>query len=155
MYDLPETDAKFVSKPWGWEKWIASGKEFPYVLKQICTHAPNQSSIHVHKTKTETNLVIKGHGLVYLSRSPIDVDKYLQGEYSDQEIAEIIDLMEPKSIGAGCVFHVFPGFVHRVVAVKDLQTVECSTSEVDDVIRLQDDTGRGHGRIDDEHKSKE
>lgn len=154
MYNLPKTDAKFVKKPWGWEKWAASGDNFPYVLKEIYTKAPYESSVHVHQVKKETNLVIKGKGLIYLSRGPIDMDRYLAGDYSEKELDEIINSMEVKSVGAGCIFHVFPGYVHKVVAVVDLRTVEVSTPEVDDVFRLRDAANRGHGRIISEHVEK-
>jgi quercetin dioxygenase-like cupin family protein len=58
---------------------------------------------------------------------------------------EIIKLEE------GVIFDVSPGYVHRVVAITDLEFMEASTIELDDVIRLQDDAGRTHGRIQDEH----
>jgi mannose-1-phosphate guanylyltransferase len=45
-----------------------------------------------------------------------------------------------------------PGYVHRVVATTDLEFMETSTTELDDVIRLQDDQGRTHGRINQEHE---
>jgi quercetin dioxygenase-like cupin family protein len=59
---------------------------------------------------------------------------------------ERIDLKE------GVVFNVKPGYVHRVMATTDLEFMETSTTELDDVIRLQDDAGRTHGRISYEHE---
>ena len=50
------------------------------------------------------------------------------------------------------MFNVTPGHVHRVIATTDLEFMETSTTELDDVIRLQDDTGRTHGRISHEHE---
>ena len=44
-----------------------------------------------------------------------------------------------------------PGELHRVIARRDYTAIEVSTPELDDVIRWQDDTGRGHGRIESEH----
>ena len=44
-----------------------------------------------------------------------------------------------------------PGELHRVIARCDYTAIEVSTPELDDVIRWQDDTGRGHGRIESEH----
>ena len=50
------------------------------------------------------------------------------------------------------MFNVKPGYVHRVMATTDLEFMETSTTELDDVIRLQDDAGRTHGRISYEHQ---
>jgi hypothetical protein len=38
------------------------------------------------------------------------------------------------------------------VAITDLEFMEASTTELDDVIRLQDDQGRTHGKIEFEHE---
>jgi mannose-6-phosphate isomerase len=51
----------------------------------------------------------------------------------------------------GRIVHVRPGVIHRIEAVTDLVIVEVSTPELDDVIRLEDDMGRGNGRIETEH----
>jgi hypothetical protein len=45
-----------------------------------------------------------------------------------------------------------PGVVHRVISVTDYLAYEVSTPELDDVIRLQDDSGRSSGRIEEEHE---
>jgi mannose-6-phosphate isomerase-like protein (cupin superfamily) len=39
-------------------------------------------------------------------------------------------------------FHCAPGTVHRMVAEKDVDVVEVSTPDLDDVVRLEDDYGR-------------
>ena len=41
---------------------------------------------------------------------------------------------------------------HRVIVITDLILQEVSTPEVDDVIRIEDDTDRGDGRLESEHK---
>ena len=69
----------------------------------------------------------------------VEVDEY-------EKTFEIINL-EPN-----VVFHVKPGYVHRVIAITDLEFIETSTTELDDVYRLQDDFGRTHGRISYEHE---
>ena len=43
---------------------------------------------------------------------------------------------------AGDVFHVAPGTKHRMIAVTDVDVLEVSTPELDDVVRLEDDYGR-------------
>jgi quercetin dioxygenase-like cupin family protein len=42
----------------------------------------------------------------------------------------------------GATFHVTPGLVHRMIAVTDVDVVEVSTPELDDVVRLEDAYGR-------------
>ena len=42
--------------------------------------------------------------------------------------------------------------IHRVISVVDYLAYEVSTPELDDVIRLADDSGRKSGRIDKEHR---
>ena len=63
-----------------------------------------------------------------------------------EETFEVIELFP------GVTFTITPGIVHRVVAITDLEFVETSTTELDDVYRLQDDAGRTHGRIISEHE---
>ena len=38
------------------------------------------------------------------------------------------------------------------ISTNDLKMVESSTLHLDDVFRISDDSGRGHGKIDSEHK---
>ena len=132
---------KTVNKPWGNELWIADGERTPYALKRILFKAGNRTSLQVHEYKFETNYVLFGSGKLYLSNgmSEQDVKNY-------ENSFDIIDLKP------GVVFDVAPGFVHRVVALSDLEFIEVSTPHLDDVIRLQDDQGRTHGKIDKEHE---
>jgi hypothetical protein len=44
------------------------------------------------------------------------------------------------------------GTIHRMIATTQLLFIEASTPQLDDVIRLQDDANRTHGKIDAEHK---
>ena len=52
-------------------------------------------------------------------------------------------------------FTVVPPKKHRVIALTDVILQEVSTPEVDDVIRVEDDTDRGDGKIDVEHEKDE
>jgi len=51
------------------------------------------------------------------------------------------------------LWEIIPPKKHRTIALEDSVIIECSTPEVDDVIRHEDDVGRGSGRIPSEHKS--
>ena len=42
--------------------------------------------------------------------------------------------------------------VHRIEAITDIILYEASTLQLNDVIRLADDTKRSHGKIHNEHK---
>ena len=44
-----------------------------------------------------------------------------------------------------------PFYVHSILAVTDITLIESSTLDLDDVFRLFDETGRGHGKINSEH----
>ncbi len=114
---------KIVNKPWGYEKWLHEGK---YVFKEIFMKAGFKSSLQYHEFKEESNYVVSGEGEVQLGL-----------------LRHVLE--------AGKGFHVQPRLVHQVTAETDLLMIEASTPEVDDVIRLEDDFGRGNGRIESEH----
>jgi mannose-6-phosphate isomerase len=46
------------------------------------------------------------------------------------------------TLKAGESFHVTTGTVHRMVAVTDVDILEASTPDLDDVVRLEDRYGR-------------
>jgi mannose-1-phosphate guanylyltransferase len=145
-------DLKLVNKHWGHELWIADGVRTPYALKKILFKAGNRTSLQVHREKMETTYVLSGTGKLYRSKEIIDIDGFLEKGMTDEEVLkyehtfDVIDLFE------GVAFDVKPGYVHRVVATTDLTFIEASTIELDDVIRLQDDKGRKHGKIAHEHE---
>lgn len=142
---------KIVKKHWGNELWIADGIETPYALKRILFLSGNRTSLQVHEEKFETNYVLSGTGKLFKSKEIFDISNFLKNGMTDDEISlyestfDIIDLVE------GVTFNISPGYVHRVLAETDLTFIEASTPHLDDVIRLQDDQGRAHGRIDHEH----
>ena len=72
--------------------------------------------------------------------------------YSAEEIAQIKSELITQELAPGAVFHTPPCTIHRMVAHDDLHYTEASTTQLDDVIRLEDSANRGHGRIDAEHQ---
>ena len=143
---------KTVKKPWGYEKWIADGyPDFKYALKEILFRSGYKSSIQFHAHKEETNYILKGKGILYYSKNPIDIKKFNEKKYSKEELDQTIKTLEKKEITSGNVFHIKPGTIHRVEAIDDLLLIESSTIELDDVYRLNDEWGRDHGKINKEH----
>ena len=144
-------EIKRVNKHWGYELWIADGVRTPYASKRILFKAGNRTSLQVHEYKFETNYVLSGTGVLHRSKEPLDVEKFLQDGMTDKQVEEYEATFDIIELKEGVVFDVAPGYVHRVVATTDLEFMETSTTELDDVIRLQDDSGRTHGRISYEH----
>jgi mannose-6-phosphate isomerase-like protein (cupin superfamily) len=146
-----DTMIKQVNKHWGYELWIADGSETPYASKRILFKAGNRTSLQVHEYKIETNYVLGGTGVLHRSREPLDIAKFLAEGMTDRQVEIYEYSFERIDLKPGVVFNVQPGYVHRVIATTDLEFMETSTTELDDVIRLQDDAGRTHGRINHEH----
>lgn len=146
------TDCHRVNKPWGYELWLQPGSEvYPFALKQLKLQTGAMTSLQVHQHKSESILILDGYGQLLFYPEFFDCDRYLTSGYTDQEIATIKNNLVKKDIGPGAVFHTPPGTVHRMVAYKDLIYIEASTTELDDVVRLEDSSNRPHGRIDSEH----
>jgi mannose-6-phosphate isomerase-like protein (cupin superfamily) len=141
---------KHVDKPWGFEKWIIWTKNH-HVLKQIHMTAGNKSSLQFHRKKLETNYLEDGEAEVI-------GDFYLNPEEREDILQQNIQGVNfddyKTTIRPGNHWTSHPGTVHRVISLKDYLAYEVSTPELDDVIRLKDDTGRSSGRIDSEHKKK-
>ena len=141
-----------VKKPWGHEFWIEDGSKTPYAVKRILFLAGNRTSLQVHKYKCETNVIISGTGKLYRSKTEFDIDSFLEKGMTIGQVNEYEETFEVIELSPGVTFTITPGIVHRVVAVTDLEFIETSTTELDDVYRLQDDAGRTHGRIISEHE---
>ncbi len=145
-------DIKKVNKHWGYELWIADGVRTPYASKRILFKAGNRTSLQVHEKKFETNYVLSGTGILHRSKEPLDIAKFLEEGMTSTQVELYESTFEVIELKEGVVFDVAPGYVHRVIAITDLEFMETSTTELDDVIRLQDDQGRTHGRISYEHE---
>lgn len=151
-------EVKVVKKPWGREGWMANPMEdgdpsLPYAFKTIFIKAPHKTSLQFHEKKRESNYLVNGTGVLHYHPDPIDIQRYVNSEYSESELQEIIDGVQQMPISPGTVIHIKPGFIHRIEATtEDLLFHEVSTTELDDVYRLKDDSKRGSGRIAEEHK---
>lgn len=122
---------KTIYKPWGKEIWLALN-EF-YCYKRIYINAGYKTSLQYHIKKHETTYIISGKAEVWLENDMGIIEKTIMSE--------------------GDYFTVTPGIRHRIIAITDVITQEVSTPEVDDVIRIEDDTNRPDGKILSEHET--
>ena len=112
-----------VNKPWGHENiWALTEK---YVGKILHIKNGKRLSLQFHKVKEETIMVLEGKLELVLE------------EGDRREETKII-------LGPGDTYHISPLTVHRFSASQgtDVKLVEVSTTEIHDVVRLQDDHGR-------------
>jgi mannose-6-phosphate isomerase len=108
-----------VPKPWGHETiWAHTDR---YVGKILHINAGHALSVQYHNTKDETVHLLSGE-LIY--RVKID------------------DKLDDVRLKPGQSFRICPGTVHQMEAITDCDILEASTSELDDVVRLQDRYGR-------------
>jgi len=110
---------KRVEKPWGYELWWAQTDR--YVGKLLHVKAGAQLSLQYHVKKDETIHVWSGEMVLVLKEGDALVDRPMR---------------------PGDSYRVRPGTVHRMRAVTDVDVLEVSTPEVEDVVRVQDDYGR-------------
>lgn len=108
-----------VDKPWGYELiWAETSR---YVGKILHIRAGERLSRQFHRVKEETLLVKTGEMDLEVGPAPE---------------ARVVRMRE------GDTFHVTPGLVHRMIAITDVDVIEVSTPELDDVVRLEDAYGR-------------
>src|SRR6266540_5004925 len=118
---LPD-DVWIVPKPWGEERWLAHTDR--YAGKLLILKKGHRLSLQYHERKHETQYVDSGRIKYTLGT----VDR--PGEY-EEFIAE-----------AGTTVTLPPGAIHRMEALEDSSFFEVSTTELTDVVRLEDDYGR-------------
>lgn len=109
-----------VTKPWGQEEILKKADK--YVMKRITITRGHRLSLQYHELKEETIYVLSGTLIVWKSEEFYDHITLAPGE----------------------VYHVNPTEVHRFGATDQSDTVvlECSTIELEDVVRLADDYSR-------------
>jgi len=106
-----------IEKPWGYE--IIWAETENYVGKLLHIDAGHRLSKQYHQTKEETIYVLNG---------------ILYNQDKDNIIIKILP---------GTSFHVEPGQIHRFGANESsVDVIEVSTSQIDDVVRLEDDYKR-------------
>ena len=110
-----------VDKPWGHELiWAHTDR---YVGKILHIKQGEALSLQYHEQKDETIMVLTG--------------KLAFEHFRADEKPQTTEL------GPRQPFHITPGLRHRMVALEDTDVLEVSTTELDDVVRLEDRYGRG------------
>ncbi|HWS72401.1 MAG TPA: cupin domain-containing protein [Thermoanaerobaculia bacterium] len=108
-----------VPKPWGYELIFA--KTDRYVGKILHINRGESLSLQYHEMKDETLYVVSGE-----LRLTVE---------SNGDRRELI-------LQAGEAFHIPPRLIHRMEAIVDTDVAEVSTTEIHDVVRLEDRYGR-------------
>jgi mannose-6-phosphate isomerase len=109
-----------VDKPWGYElRWAITDR---YAGKVLHVNKGEALSLQYHERKDE-----------YL---------YVTTGVLDMELGGSDGVLTRHRMQIGDTLHIRPGTRHRLTAVEDAEIFEVSTSEVDDVVRIQDRYGR-------------
>ena len=120
MSDVLGGGQRHVPKPWGSEQiWALTER---YCGKVIRISAGKRLSLQRHERKEESLIVLRGTLRLHLE--------------DDAGIVRVLEL------GPGESAHVDTHRIHRFEAATDVELVEVSTPEIDDVERLEDDFGR-------------
>lgn len=152
MIKITDTNnSKRVNKPWGYELWLESKEDSPYVVKILHINAGERLSLQAHAHKLETMLITQGQGQLHLSDTALDIERWENSEYSDSEQHQLLDSIRQVPISAGSLLTIHPGDIHRISATTDIDMIECSTNHLTDVIRISDDNQRPSGYIASEH----
>lgn len=113
--------ARIVEKPWGHEVHFAL-VEGKYCGKALHVGAGHALSLQYHEQKEETISV--------------------QSDRLRFEVGHSEDAMETFELLPGESVHLLLGTRHRMIALEDTVVLEASTTELVDVVRLEDRYGR-------------
>lgn len=109
-----------VEKPWGYELiWAETDR---YVGKILHIEAGHALSLQYHERKDETIHMLRGRMRF--------------------EVGPSVDALREVELEEGMSFRITPGTVHRMTALTDVDLLEASTADLEDVVRLEDRYGR-------------
>jgi mannose-6-phosphate isomerase-like protein (cupin superfamily) len=108
-----------VPKPWGYELIFAQTDR--YVGKILHVNKGESLSLQYHEMKEETLYVVEG-----------ELRLTVEHEGDRRELL----------LRKGEAFHIPPRMIHRMEALMDTDVAEVSTTELDDIVRLEDRYGR-------------
>ena len=133
-----------------------------YNLRTIkCLHDNYKNIVKLFQSKTHFSKIHKilsvlygirnGFDCVGVNKMKLNINKFKSGKYNDNELKDIIKNLQSFKISKGSIMQIKPFYVHSILAITDIKLIESSTLDLDDVFRLFDETGRGHGKINSEH----
>jgi mannose-6-phosphate isomerase-like protein (cupin superfamily) len=111
---------KIIDKPWGKEELLEINDH--YMVKKLTMWKGHRCSLQYHKQKKETIYVLSGQLKIYSGSS-------------ENELAV-------KIYGPNETITLLPGTIHRMEGLEDCVYLEASTSQMEDVVRIQDDYNR-------------
>lgn len=115
-----QVEPRRVDKPWGHEViWAETDR---YVGKILHVKAGHALSLQYHERKDETIHLLRGAMRFFAGPS--------------------VEALREVPLAEGESYRVRPGTVHRMEAVTDVDILEASTPDLDDVVRLEDRYGR-------------
>lgn len=113
---------KRIEKPWGFEILFTQTK-LPFIGKIAFTKAGHRWSFQYHDKKEENFCLIIGEAEIWLENKEGKIEK--------------------KRMDSLNGYHIKPFQKHRFCAITDCWTVESSSPEVGNTVRLEDDYQRG------------
>lgn len=117
---MEQTPVQIKEKPWGREIWFADNAG--YAGKILEVKKGKRLSLQYHEKKTETQYLMTGKVILHVGKNPADLQQVV--------------------LNPGDKYDIFPYTVHRIEGLEDSQIFEVSTSELEDVVRIEDDYGR-------------
>ena len=119
-FEFGRIEASRVDKPWGYElRWGVTDR---YAGKVLHIKKGEALSLQYHEQKDEYQYVVRG--------------------VVDMELGREDGVLTRHRMEAGDTLHITAGTRHRLTAVEDTDIFEVSTSEINDVVRLEDRYGR-------------
>ena len=109
-----------IEKPWGHEEIWAHTES--YVGKILFIQKGKRLSLQHHIHKEENIRLIRGVLILTLGHS--------------------LQTLQKHELHAGDTAHIPSGMIHRMEALEECEIVEVSTTELDDIVRHEDDYGR-------------
>jgi mannose-6-phosphate isomerase len=117
---MTESLPQKTEKPWGYELLYALTDK--YAGKILSVKKGARLSLQYHRLKDESQYLFQGRVLLRI-------------EASDGKMIE-------RDFNPGQSVHIPPNTKHRITALEDTVLLEVSTTELKDVVRLEDDYGR-------------
>ena len=109
-----------IEKPWGHEEIWAQTEQ--YVSKILHIRKGERLSLQHHIHKEENIRILKGNLMLTIGLT--------------------LETLQRKILHVGDTEHIPAGTIHRMEAIESCEIIEVSTTELEDIVRHEDDYGR-------------